>query len=383
MKKTIIAILLINLIYGSNLNAENILKIDIKITAGSIQVVEGEKIEIGEVRFEESNHQKINEQDLNFSPALNTQFENFVQNYITKENYTKEVKKYLKDPETGIESLVDTKIVAYSVEVPKTRDVTVNVVSTSTPVSGCAEWLPLENTVSYGEEFTQNRICSDKTDVTYDYFSNEIKIGTEVKSEFNNPQQKTRTGYGSYLNLVPVLSYTGAQSSIRRTEGAGCSSSRTGNVLRWKGDPGDSCKAVLTDRATGATISYFLDPQKTTVVELHGYASTSYYSYLTTSYLGGLYVTQDGSDFFGLSCSSWWTTNCSLAATQPRISASGYGSPRVYKFIYSKGTLSYYIDGVLLKRIPFTTTGGTGLFNIGSNNASTYVSKVAVYEHQE
>lgn len=383
MKKTIIAITLINLIYGSNLNAENILKIDSKITAGSIQVVEGEKIEIGEVRFEESNHQKINEQDLNFSPALNTQFENFVQNYITKENYTKEVKKYLKDPETGIESLVDTKIVAYSVEVPKTRNVTVNLVSTSTPVSNCEEWLPKENTVTYGEAFTQNRICSDKTDLTYDYFTNAIKIGTEVKSEYNNEQQETRSSYGTYLNLKNVLSYTGAQSNIRQTEGSGCSRTWVGDTLRWYRDAGDSCKAVLTDRATGADIKYALDPQKTTVVEFHGYASTSYYSYFITSHFGGLYVTRDGSDFFGTSCSNWWSTTCSLAASQPRVSASGYGSLKKYKFIYSKGTLSYYINDVLLKRIPFTTTGGNGVFSIGSNFGYTYVSKVAVYEHQE
>lgn len=383
MKKTIIAITLINLIYGINLNAENIMKIDSKITSGSIKVVEGEKIEIGEVRFEESNHQKINEQDLNFSPALNTQFENFVQNYITKENYTKEVKKYLKDPETGIESLVDTKIVAYSVEVPKTRNVTVNLVSTSTPVSNCEEWLPKENTVAYGEAFTQNRICSDKTDLTYDYFSNEIKIGTEIKSEFNNEQQETRTGSGSYLNLVTVLSYTGAQSSIRRTEGGGCSTAWIGDTLRWYRASGDSCKAVLTDRTTGTDITYTLNPQKTTVIELQGYASTSYYSYFVTSYFGGLYATRDGSDFFGSACSNWWTTNCSLAAAQPRIGASGYGSLKTYKFIYSKGTLSYYIDDVLLKRIPFTTTGGAGVFAIGANSGYTYVSKVAVYEHQE
>jgi len=390
MKKNILKLNIISLfLLGSinNANANHIIRIEPEIFKNRLNVIESQKNENEneneEVRYEEVNHTKISENDINFSPSLYSQYETFTQNYITREQYTKEIQKFVKNKTTGIEELVETKILNYSIDIPKTRLVTVNLVSTSVPVKECGSWLPNENTVDFDVEFTQERTCNDTVNKVYDYLIEGVKVDSKTKKETVDSQIENRLALGTYLNLVTVLSYTGKDASIKRTEGASCSNTLSGDTRRWYRASGDSCKGILTDIVTGNEITYTLNPSKTTVIEIEGYTSTSYYSYLTTSFFGGLYITRDGSDFFGSSCSNWWTSNCSFAAAQPRVAVSGWTTPKTYKFIYSNGKLSYYIEDVLIKKIPFSTTGGTGYFYIGSNSASTYVSRVAVYENQE
>lgn len=383
-KLTILSITMLNLINYANAN--HIIKIDQGITQNSLKIIDNGQNSGNdqiEVRYEEINHTKTGETDLNFSPSITNQISDFTQSYITREQYTKERLKYVKNKATGIEILEKTDIINYTNDIAKTRLVNVALVSTSPIVNECTTWLPAENTVPFDQEFTQTRNCNDSVNKVYDYFVDSLKIDTKTIKETINNVVESKQATGSYLNLQTVLSYTGKDASIKRTEGASCSNTLSGDTRRWYRASGDSCKGILTDIATGQNITYNLDPSKTTVIEIEGYTSTSYYSYLTTSFFGGLYITRDGTDFFGSACSNWWTSNCSLAATQPRVAVSGFTTPKTYKFIYSNGKLSYYIEGVLIKKIPFTTPGGVGYFYIGSNSASTYVSRVAVYEHQE
>lgn len=377
MKRKLAIIALLN--YFGCVNAETIIRINPTITMNSIKYEENINLE---TRYEEGNNIKISESDINYVPELFSKLEDFNQSYITREQYTKEIKKYVKNKVTGIEELVETKIVNYTIDVPKTRVVNVNLESTSNEINECTNWLPEENTITFGQEFNQERICTNSVNKIYNYFVEGTKINTQTIKEVINNQTENQTAVGTYLNLVQILSYTGSQATIKRTDGTSCSNTLTGETRRWYRASGDSCKGTLIDINTGLNISYNLDPNKITVIEIEGSANTSYYSYLTTSFFGGLFVTRDGSDFFGTACSNWWTTNCSLAANQPRISVSGFTTSKVYKYIYANGNLSYYIDGVLIKKIPFSTTGGVGGFAIGSNSGSTYFSRISVYENQ-
>lgn len=372
MNKLIIIALMFSII---KLEASVIFILDKNITKGAINY-DLSSVEPN-VRYEESDNKKISEIDINYTPSLYTQYTTFTQNYITRESYTKEVKKFITNPNTGLEELVETKTVNYNIDIPKSRIVNVNLISTSNPITECDNWLPEPTTVDFGETFTQNRNCKEQRELTYEYQSNDISLGTGTKIE-ENDNYESKTAEGTFLNLISEKTYTGNQLNYRVFKGDGCVSNKSNNIFYLGRGAGGGCEVVLRN-SQNQDILYNLDHTKTTVVEFTVWTSSSIYvSYLLTDSLGGYVVTRDYSKFFGSSACNWSVSHCNVATNQPRTTITGWNTPTNYKMIYNNGFLYIYINNSLIKKSPYSINSSAKALYAGVNSGTIAIQQISI-----
>lgn len=372
MNKLIIIALMFSII---KLEASVIFILDKNITKGAINY-DLSSVEPN-VRYEESDNKKISEIDINYTPSLYTQYTTFTQNYITRESYTKEVKKFITNPNTGLEELVETKTVNYNIDIPKSRIVNVNLLSTTNPTTECDNWFPNENTVDFGEVFTQNRNCKEIIELNYEYKSENILLGTTKKIEENNTNE-SKNSEGTLLNIVSEKTYTGNNFGYRVFAGNGCSSSKSNNIFYLGRGAGGGCEVVLRD-SSNKDIIYNFDKNKTTIIEYRVWTSNPIYiSYLLTDGLGGYVVTRDYSKFFGSSNCSWSTAHCNLSVNQPRTTINSWNTPTNYKLIYSNGKLYIYINDNLIKKADISVTSGNKAIYAGVNTGTIAIEKISI-----
>ncbi len=372
MNKLIIIALMFSII---KLEASVIFILDKNITKGVINY-DLSSVEPN-VRYEESDNKKISEIDINYTPSLYTQYTTFTQNYITRESYTKEVKKFITNPNTGLEELVETKTVNYNIDIPKSRIVNVNLISTSNPITECDNWLPEPNTVDFGEIFTQNRNCKEKRELTYEYESNYISLGTSMKIE-ESDNYESKEAEGTFLNLISEKTYTGNDFGYRVFAGDGCSSSKSNNTFYIGRGAGGQCAVVL--RANNQDIIFNYDNTKTIVIEMTAWISNPvYFGYIITD-LGGLSVSRDATKYFGNkdNCFEWWWRSCNLSSTQPRISVNTWSTPTTYKMIYANGFIYIYVNNNLMKKTPISVASGNKAVYIGINSGTVAVRSLSI-----
>lgn len=369
MKKYILKLVFINLFLIFNVNSSTLMRIDSKIV-NNIEVIQEENSN-HQIIYEESNHIKTNEELINFSPTLESQFESFTQNYTKRDHYTKEVTKITKNKITGEEISVEKYTQPYFVDNTMTRFVDVILKSTQNELLECLDWTPKENTIAFGEYFNQNRECQEKISKNYEYSHNSEILAKHTINTVELKKIESRESEGTLVNFTKELIYNGSDLTYRVFTGNGCWND-AGNGFFYLGrGSGGQCGVVLKDKRTNTDILSNIDANKTTAIEFQVYSSNPiYHSYFMTD-IGGFVVARDGTKFLGSNqgCSNWWYSTCSMAASTPRISIFDWNNANnVYKILFHKNNIYLYINNVLYKKSPFIYNGGNTAFYMAANS---------------
>ncbi len=322
----------------------------------------------------------INSEINNENPIISNQKNDFLQSYIEIQNQkrdkigVKEINGEIRKTIIGEENRI--------IEENKERTINVEVTNQNKNERNCSEWIPLASDFNILEKVSQTSTCDYDNELIYTYkFENNI-LGTyfEIVDVVQNTKNREIMG----TKAVTIFANNKGSDFVPEGLDSGCTYEYLESILKVAS--GNQC--IFSIKLQNI-LSYTIDPNKKTVIELYAsvYANTGGYSYITdgapsalsdngSNGFGGLVYIAGYPAFFGYPCSNM--SNCPRGATNSRVTINNHTDITRYKFVYQNGMLSYYVNDSLLKTLPKSYKANNAL-DIGVNKGHIHIGEIKIY----